>query len=80
VAGRLLGAILQRTPLGATARFVVACILAYGLDHYAEKLAAGGQYHPGLTQSVFNARGIYQYLVASWPRRLVPRVSPLSRC
>jgi CHASE2 domain-containing sensor protein len=59
------------------ALFLVACILAYILEHYVESLTSEGQHHPGLTQSVFNARGVYQYLVASWPRRLVPRYTVL---
>jgi CHASE2 domain-containing sensor protein len=69
---------LKRYPsLRVPALFLVACILAYILEHYVEALTADGQHHPGITQSVFNARGVYQYLVASWPRRLVPRYTVL---
>jgi CHASE2 domain-containing sensor protein len=69
---------LRRYPsLRVAALFLVACILTYVLEHYLEALTADGQHHPGITQSVFNARGVYQYLVASWPRRLVPRYTVL---
>ncbi|HVF64825.1 MAG TPA: CHASE2 domain-containing protein [Casimicrobiaceae bacterium] len=31
----------------------------------------------GLSQSLFNIRGVYQYVVTAWPRRLVPRYTML---
>jgi CHASE2 domain-containing sensor protein len=73
----LLDKLRRYRSLRVPALFLVACILAYILEHYVEALTADGKHHPGLTQSVFNARGVYQYLVASWPRRLVPRYTVL---
>jgi hypothetical protein len=73
---RLLSA-LRRSPVRSGGFFVAACILTFILEHAAESLTADGAHHPGLTQSVFNARGVYQNLVASWPRRLVPRYTVL---
>jgi CHASE2 domain-containing sensor protein len=57
--------------------FIIACFLAYGLEHYSEQLVTDGNEHPNVSQSIFNARKIYQYVVASWPRRLVPRYTVL---
>ncbi len=51
--------------------------MAYVLEHVAESLTADGTQRPDLTESLFNARGIYQNLVSSWPRRLVPRYTVL---
>src|SRR6266540_2582134 len=74
---RVLDMLRRYHSLRVPALFLVACILAYVLEHYVEALTAEGRHHPGLTQSVFDARGVYQYLVASWPRRLVPRYTVL---
>src|SRR5438093_1607140 len=74
---RLLLVLRQRPPVRVVGLFIVACIMAYALEHAAESLMADGKVHPGLTQSLFNARGLYQYVVASWPRRLVPRYTVL---
>ena len=57
--------------------FLAASVLAYGLEHYAEVSIAGGDQPSLATQSLFNARQIYQRLVTASPRHLVPRYTVL---
>jgi hypothetical protein len=71
--GRLVAALRRSPALRVPVLFLVACALSYVAEHYIEHLSEQGKDHPGVTQSLFNMRGLYQYVVASWPRRLVPR-------
>lgn len=70
---RLLAALKRSYTLRVPVLFLLACALSYVSEHYIEHLSEQGKDHPGVTQSLFNMRGLYQYVVASWPRRLVPR-------
>jgi CHASE2 domain-containing sensor protein len=67
----------SRAAVRFVAFFLVASALAYGLEHLAEHAAARGAEHTDFQAHVFNIRAVYQRLVSSFPRRLVPRYTVL---
>jgi CHASE2 domain-containing sensor protein len=55
--------------------FLLACALAYTLEHAAESYVEGENGASSIGHSLFSVRNLYQYLVAAWPRTMVPRYS-----
>lgn len=56
--------------------FVIVWVLTYVLEHVAEALTSD-QHNHAVSESIFSARSVYERLVTSWPRRLVPRYTVL---
>jgi CHASE2 domain-containing sensor protein len=53
------------------ALFIVACVLAFALEHLLEYLPGEGA--QTVRHGLFDLRGVYQTLVTAWPRQLQPR-------
>jgi CHASE2 domain-containing sensor protein len=56
--------------------FIVACALTYYLEHAIEDITHD-ENRGTTSQSIFDARGVYENLIGTWPRRLVPRYTVL---
>ena len=53
--------------------FVLACGVAYALEHGAQHVIAGGDANSPALRSFFSIKEFYSRAVSSWPRALVPR-------
>ncbi len=63
----------HRAGIRRFAPFLLACLLAFGLEHVVEVALSPASGDSAVSHSLFSARSSYQYLVSAWPRHPVPR-------